>query len=288
MYQDEFERLTQVYVVQLRNEYHQEVNGATDKVYAASLNKLVLLEKCKYLPFHTVFFNELVTVFDHFYKLNSKTCADKTIESLSQIKKRIKVITDQIDLIQMKINVSLEGYIGDYMEFLPPCYQSEIQSGSQDFDELCSEESRIGALPNEKINDMLAIYQASQILLLELFPQQELLKEKDYASKGKNNDLVRLRQQLIYETLLKALGIDKNNCNSTDMTFVFVEFMGIELTKIIGSDTYKKMLDKDKYYTPPTIIENLEKVKSWLEKFNKPSLIHLVEQEIAKYKAKIK
>ncbi len=273
--QNQFEKERQDIYKVLKKLFLAKMEGATDKEYAYNHYKNVLFEKNYSLPHNTIFFEELKTVFNHFRKIDLKNAIQQTLKSLPTIRKHSDKAQNQA------FCVSYENPNFDVYE-LPLYYQNGINNDDCSLDDLMEQEHKLSALSEQGIIKILAIYQATQELLIDV-EKFYVLESKDELSPS-NHKYQFTRSQIVIMAhyIFEMAGIDRSKIDVTTCAEILHCMTGIPYDKIANSEIYKKMLKPFSNSSPKKTLEDLKLVRSYLAKLNNQTILDSIDKQITK------
>lgn len=281
MWEEYYCKRLEFYLLYLKTSYLSAIEKAIDKSFAKSHYQKRLFEECFFIPLHTVFFDELITRFVRYQKLGYADYLSQTMDSLQDIK---QMSSDTLEdalycfMLQGKPNV---------IHTLPKYYKEMLKKTKYTIDEIIQHERNALKKSDNEIVDILALFQATQLLSFEFGLNEELkntLQERDInlPKETKLKGWTRNQQVLFFYYLFKIAEMDRNNSSVTACAKVIHAILGIENGTIVNSDIYKKLLNPLNQTSKKMTIKNLNFIKEYFLELNNHKALQLIEKDIQK------
>lgn len=281
MWEEYFYKRLDCYLHELKTVYLSKIEKAFDKPFAEKQFYKNLFEDCVFIPMHTVFFSELISRYNFNIKLGYDDFLQQTMNSLPEIQ---QTSSDALEdalfcfMLQGKPNV---------IQTLPKHYKEMLKKTKYTIDIIIQHERDALKKTDEEVVDMLALYQASQILANNFKVKNQAQKSSE--EKGKNiKDTTKLKgwtrnqQVLFFYYLFIMAEMDRNNSSVTACAKVMHAMLGIENGTIVNSDIYKKLLNPLNQTSKKMTIKNLNFIKEYFLELNNHKALQLIEKDIQK------
>jgi hypothetical protein len=271
-HQEHFDSVFPIYYTRLKGAYDEGVKSSYNKEYAAGHFRSILCEQNTAIPTKTVFFDELRTLFDHFYNLLGNAAVSRIVEHFEAIREQSQDALDRIEIY------SAGSYELDFFQ-LPVHYDTLLNEGA-DVHEIIEQERRVLELTDQQVIELLALYAASQKLGGELrpgtaSPEGEPLQESD-----RKDRFTRPQQVLIFHFLMEATGCNSNAASITDFARLLHKFIGVSEPKnIANSDLYKMLKKPFGEYDQKTLLD-LRAFLPYFEKLPHYPIINEINRHI--------
>lgn len=268
----ELDQLVKGYLQQLRTQYGSRIQNATNKNYARNYYREILLEHNEKIPFNTLFFHELHSVYLHFCNLDERSALDHTINQLPAIADHSR---DALEKGMLCITGSTSG------DYLPTHYQYLMQEHQCVLGEIIRlEKDALKADEREAIK-MLAVYEALQLLFKSSeFSETEPVTDHKFT-------FTRAQQTLLGHYTLKVMGVDPRNNASISACAALLHGLAREpFTDFNTSEIYKRLSYPFAYATPKTVCEDLTYVRKFFHKLKLEKALQFIDADILKLQAK--
>lgn len=285
--QQQFESASEYYQNILKTGFLESVENSTDKQYAHSYYKRILLEYNEFIPHNTVFFRELKKTFDHFLKLDRNNVIERVFSYISHIK---EISTEAYSDIMILISTSKTPSFTELSK-LPDVYSNAVYDdiNGNTLDELAILERESLKLDDENILALLALYHATQLLLQdkEIDPTFINASENKTAVKHYKHQVTRNQQVLEFYYLLKMARIDlRVDAHVSNCAELLHGLTGLPYNEIGNSEFYKKLKNPLDNAKPEKVIQDLEYVKSIFKKLNNDQILLEIDKDIRGLKSK--
>lgn len=269
----------------LKRRYLQNVEKATDKVYASEYFRRTLFLEHENTPRYSVFYHSLISTYGHHLKLGEMNPLELTISSLSPIREMTSNIIEQTFIINASVS--------DRLYQLNWLYLQAIEESNRSVLELIDTERRLLKYSDEKVVLLLALDQATRELS-EAFsekqddPEQTVSIEKiSFGQQSYESKFTRSQQVLIAYYISQLIGT-KHKKNVTKCADALHAFLGIPYTQITHSELYKKLLHPLTFSSEKATLQNLFIVRSFFENLGSVSATDLIDSDIENVKKKLK
>lgn len=271
--QKQFEKECQHIYNALKKYFLDKMKEATDKEYAYNHYKYTLFEKNPSLYHNTIFFEELKTAFIHFRKLDHKKAIQLTLRSLPIIRKHSEEAHSQA------FCVSYENPTFDVNE-LPLWYQNGINNDGCSLDNLMEQELKLSRLSEQEIIKILAFYQATQELLVDVTKFYVCELNDELPITNHKHQFTRSQIVIMAHYIFEMAGIDRNKVDITTCAEILHCMLGIPYDKISNSEIYKKMLKPFSTTSPKRTLEDLKLVRSYLAILSNQEILNSIDKQI--------
>jgi hypothetical protein len=272
--QEQFNRAFQHNYSVLKDAFIQEVGKASDREYAIRHFRKILFEQNELIPYHTVFFQELIATFLHLNRLDESTALERTLEYLPQIRKISQRASEQV-------TAALSGSPVLQFTRLPKAYKEFLSDESNDLsaDEMLAQEQLAISSTEENTIALLALYLATQQLLLETEPETK--EEVTAVKQDHTHRFTRSQQILFAHYLFKIAGIEARvNADISACAELVHGLTGVPYSSIKNSELYKKFRDPIGNASPAKVKQDLELIRSYFAKLDHPRLLELIDKDI--------
>jgi len=271
-HQSHFDSALSIYYPRLKEAYLDGVKNADDKEYAAGYFRTILFEDNPAIPSKTVFFDELRTLFDHFYKLYGYAAISPVIDHLVPIREKSR---KALELIERYSEGSTDP---DFFE-LPEYYVDLLDYGANPA-EIIGQEKQALALTDQQIIELLALHSAT-IKLEKEFRPGIVSQEGEPESEGDRKDRFKRPQQVLaFHFLMEATGCNSNSANITDLARLLHKLIGVpEPKNIANSDLYKMLKNPTGNYDRNTLL-HLRAILPYFEKLPHYPIMKMINDHI--------
>lgn len=272
--QEQFDQAFQHNYTVLKDAFLQEVGNASNREYALQHYRNILFEQNELIPYRTVFFQELITTFQHLNRLDESTALERTLEYRPQICE-----ISQRAFQQVKIALSSSPVL--QFSQLPALYQEFLTDESNDrsLEEMAEQEQLAMKSTEENTIALLALYLSTQQLLSETEPAT-----KEEAAETKQNHVhqfTRSQQVLFAHYIFKIAGIEPRlNADISTCAEIVHGLTGMPYSTIKNSEIYKKFRDPIGNSSQTKVKQDLELVRSYFAKLDHPKLLELIDKDI--------
>jgi hypothetical protein len=272
--QNQFDQAFQHNYNVLKAAFLQEVGKASDREYAIQHYRNILFEQNDLIPYRTVFFQELITTFQHLNRLDETTALQRTLEYLPQICNSSEQAFEQVMLALSSSLVLRFSQLPDlYKDFLSD------ESNNLSLEQLAYQEQLAMKSDEEDTIELLALYLASQQLLVETEPDTEA--QIPETKLEHSHQFTRSQQVLFAHYIFKMAGIEPRiNADISACAEIVHGLTGMPYTTIKNSELYKKFRDPIGNSSPTKVKKDLELVRSYFAKLDHPKLLDLIDKDI--------
>lgn len=256
----------------LKENFESRLEQAEDKDYYIAFFRQSFFEQNFEIPYNTVFFNELYSIFSHFKKIGEVNFMQSTLEYLPLIKEKSETALEQL-MLQESVN-------NDFNPDFPIYYRCLLESYPLTHIDLISLERKTLDANEHFAFEILATYEATKQLILEIEEAQKLYESKSN-TRIHSHQFTHSQQVLFAYYLFKLAKLEPRV--NADIT-AFAEFLhgltGIPYTNIKNSELYKKFLNPLDHSSSKRIIEDLKLVRSHFLKLGVSEIILLIDKDI--------
>lgn len=257
----QFDKAAAHYYDVLKLGFIEEVDKATNKLYAYLHCRKVFFERNQFIPYYSAFFQNLKAAYVHFFNMNEANSIEETLNYLPTIR-------------EISTRMIQECESGK----LPDLYADLIEHEGCSLEEILAMEQGALTLDEENTIAVLAMYHATQTLLRDLpefYPLQQF-KDREHM-----HFFTRSQQVLFAYYLFQLAGIDPRvNADITTCAKLLHGFSGVPYNEIKNSEFYKKFrdpLNADK----KTALTDLQLVRSYFVKLNRDDALELIDKDIS-------
>lgn len=281
MWEEYFYKRLEFYLLYLKTTCLSAIEQANDKAFAENYYRKNMFEDCVFIPMHTVFFDELISRYILYQKLGYKDYLQQTMDCLEKVQQL------SFDALEDALICFMQQGKPNVIQTLPNHYKEMLKIGEYSIDEIIQHERNALRKTPEEVADILAFYQATQILATEFKVKDEdqnTLIEKDlnFKNGAKLHGWTRNQQVLFFYYMFLLTGMDRNNCNVTACAKVIHSVLGIENENVVNSDIYKKLLNPLNQTSKKMTIKNLNFIKEYFIELNNHKALQLIEKDIQK------
>ncbi|MGV3629901.1 MAG: hypothetical protein ACO1O6_01770 [Bacteroidota bacterium] len=283
MWEELYRKRLEFYVLNLKSGFLQMMEKAIDKEYAKNLFRENVFENCPYIPMQSIFFDQLIDSFIMYQKLGYENYLDKTLALVDELRSDSYLAVEQafIVLTGMSQNATIES--------LPKHYQQQISAGDFILDELINAERYAIGLSDEDLVELLAHFQAGNILsfLLDEHEQKQTIQQQDVKLYKKPVILncSRNKQALLFHYFFEVFEITRLYTDLKSMVKFVVDLLNIEYTTVEGSEMYKKISNPLAQTSQNRTIKNLEFIRTYFESVNCQKVLPLIDRDIKDVRA---
>lgn len=268
----ELDALVKVYLQQLRKQYGSHIKQAANKIYAREYFRQILLEHNQKIPFNTLFFHELQSVYNHFCNFDERRSLEYTMNYLPMISDHSR---DALEKGMLCI-VNNKGF-----DQLPAHYHFLMQEHQCTLSDILLQEREAVRLDDQEATKMLAVHEALQLL----FKSSEF-SEAEPVSTHKFQ-FTRAHQTLLGHYYLKVMGIDPRKNASISACAALLHGLAREpFTKFNTSEIYKRLADPFGYATPKTVCEDLIYIRQFFKNLKLEKVLEFIDADILKLQSK--